>query len=113
MPQDADRSPAGDATGAAPLPVFDGHNDLLLHLWRAGDRDGRGFFEGRSGHIDLAKCRKGGVRGGFFACWVPGGGDDEPDPEDPAPTYPPVGPERARRVTLSKPARATSVPIAA
>ncbi|RMF40315.1 MAG: membrane dipeptidase [Alphaproteobacteria bacterium] len=54
-------------------PVFDGHNDLLLHLWRAGDRDGRAFFDGRQdGHIDLARARAGGFAGGLFAVFVPG-----------------------------------------
>jgi membrane dipeptidase len=100
MPQDAGESHAGVGNPPPPVPVFDGHNDLLLHLWREGDRDGRGFFAGRRGHIDLARCRAGGMVGGFFACWVPGFSDDEPDPEDPAPTYAPIGPERARRVTL-------------
>jgi membrane dipeptidase len=53
-------------------PVFDGHNDVLLHLWRAGDRNGSAFFEGRpAGHIDLAKARAGGLAGGFFAVYVP------------------------------------------
>ncbi len=64
--------------GLAPLPpqpVFDGHNDLLAHLWAAGDRTGQAFFAGREGGaVDLARCRAGGFAGGLFAIWVPGGG---------------------------------------
>jgi membrane dipeptidase len=53
-------------------PVFDGHNDLLLHLWRAGDRTGSAFFAGRpNGHVDLARARAGGLAGGLFAIYVP------------------------------------------
>lgn len=47
--------------------VFDGHNDVLLKLWQAGDRSGVGFFDGLPGHLDLAKCRAGGMMGGLFA----------------------------------------------
>lgn len=59
----------------APQPVFDGHNDLLLHLHQARDLDGRGFIAGRDGALDLAKCRAGGFAGGFFAIYVPGPAD--------------------------------------
>ncbi len=55
------------------LPVFDGHNDLLLRLWRAapGDRD-RLWLEGDGGgHLDLPRMRKGGFAGGFFAIYIP------------------------------------------
>ncbi|MEM9047671.1 MAG: dipeptidase [Pseudomonadota bacterium] len=53
-------------------PVFDGHNDLLLHLWREGDLSAATFIEGReTGHIDLAKAKSGGFAGGFFAVFVP------------------------------------------
>ena len=55
-----------------PQPVFDGHNDTLLRLWRAGDFEGRGFLDGSGGHIDLPRARKGGLSGGFFAVFVPG-----------------------------------------
>ncbi|MFA5539995.1 MAG: dipeptidase [Gemmobacter sp.] len=82
------------------VPVFDGHNDLLLALWEAGDRSGQDFFEGRAGHLDLARCREGGFAGGFFAIWVPGEHRLEPRSDDPAPVFPPLGPERARRITL-------------
>ncbi len=52
--------------------IFDGHNDVLLRLWRAGDRDGEGFLTGDGeGHIDLTRAKKGGLKGGFFAVYVP------------------------------------------
>ncbi len=54
------------------IPVFDGHNDLLLALWRSNDLEGDSFVFGRkTGHIDLSKCKKGGLVGGFFAIFVP------------------------------------------
>ena len=54
------------------IPVFDGHNDLLLALWRSNDLKGESFISGRkNGHIDLLKCKKGGFCGGFFAIFVP------------------------------------------
>ena len=54
-------------------PVFDGHNDLLLRLWRAEpeDRD-RLWLEGDGeGHLDLPRMRRGGFAGGLFAIYVP------------------------------------------
>jgi membrane dipeptidase len=54
---------------------FDGHNDLLLKLWRRDDGGGRIFFEGDGeGHLDLARCRAGGFAGGLFASFVPSPG---------------------------------------
>ena len=53
-------------------PVFDGHNDALLRLWKAGPSALPHFANGGPGHIDLPKARKGGLAGGFFAIFVPG-----------------------------------------
>lgn len=53
------------------VPIFDGHNDLLLHLF--GPRANRSisdFLTGGEGHIDLPKCKRGGLRGGFFALYI-------------------------------------------
>jgi membrane dipeptidase len=59
---------------ATPYPaIFDGHNDLLLRLWRAEPhlRD-RMWLEGDGqGHLDLPRMRKGGFGGGLFAIYVP------------------------------------------
>lgn len=83
-----------------PVPVFDGHNDVLLQLWQAQDRAGAGFFTGLSGHLDLAKCRTGGFAGGLFAIWVRGPQAADPDPDDPAPVFRPLATDRARDITL-------------
>lgn len=50
--------------------IFDGHNDLLSCLFHEADPDGAGFIAGRSGDVDLKKCRAGGFAGGFFAVWA-------------------------------------------
>lgn len=56
-----------------PMPVFDGHNDLLLRLWRAGpDAVARLWLKGDgAGHLDLPRMRRGGFAGGLFAIYVP------------------------------------------
>lgn len=55
--------------GLPTIPIFDGHNDVLLRLDAAIDR----FFE-RSveGHIDLPRAREGGLAGGFCAIYTRG-----------------------------------------
>ncbi len=53
------------------IPVFDGHNDTLLHLAVKNPGTEETFFSGREGHIDLQKAREGGLAGGFFAMFVP------------------------------------------
>lgn len=64
--------------------IFDGHNDLLSCLWEEEncreDASKSGFFAGRDGDLDLAKCRAGGFAGGFFAVWVPNDAGTSPDP---------------------------------
>jgi len=60
---------------ALPL-VFDGHNDVLTRLLRAGGVSAAdSFADGREGHLDIARIRRGGFGGGFFAVWVPSPGD--------------------------------------
>lgn len=52
--------------------IFDGHNDVLTRLYRAGGRAAAGqFLDGREGDIDLPRARAGGLAGGFFAVWIP------------------------------------------
>jgi len=53
------------------VPVFDGHNDTLLHLALKSPGSEPDFFTGREGHIDLPKARAGGLAGGMFAMFVP------------------------------------------
>ncbi len=58
-------------------PVFDGHNDVLLRLWRnaaKGNDPIAEFSVGTSeGHIDLPRARSGGLAGGLCAIFVPSG----------------------------------------
>lgn len=56
------------------IPVFDGHNDILLRIYRG--KQGRGpehdfFTRNEGGHLDLPRAREGGFGGGFFAVFVP------------------------------------------
>ena len=46
------------------IPVFDGHNDVLLEERSFAD-------ESTDGHLDLARAREGGFAGGFFAIFTP------------------------------------------
>jgi len=56
-----------------PIPIFDGHNDVLLRLHRHAGADAVAtFLQGEDkGHLDLPKARKGGFAGGLFAIFVP------------------------------------------
>ncbi len=57
--------------------IFDGHNDVLLRLWKrerpaGGPSASQAFLQGEQhGHLDLPKCMKGGFAGGMFAIFVP------------------------------------------
>jgi membrane dipeptidase len=54
------------------IPVFDGHNDLLLHLLHHPDRREEIFLTGDGkGHLDLPRMRASGFAGGFFAVYLP------------------------------------------
>ncbi len=89
------------------IPILLGHNDSLLRLER--DDDHLPFLIGGGGDVDLPRARAGGVRGGFFACWVPRS-LHEPDPDEET-TYfdegyetslaAPLCPVHARNLTLS------------
>jgi membrane dipeptidase len=62
------------------LPIFDGHNDVLLELYnRARGADVTFFSHSEQGHLDLPRARAGGFAGGFFAVFLP------PDPSQPGP----------------------------
>ncbi len=59
-------------TATKQFPIFDGHNDTLLDLFKTERGGGRSFFErSESGHIDLPRAKEGGFAGGFFAVFVP------------------------------------------
>jgi membrane dipeptidase len=55
------------------MPIFDGHNDVLLRLYqRSGTDAPRAFLEGEAkGHLDLPMAQQGGFAGGLFAIFVP------------------------------------------
>jgi membrane dipeptidase len=59
------------------IPVFDGHNDVLLAERSFADASDEG-------HLDLARARAGGFAGGFFAIFTPHpdgyAPDGEPEP---------------------------------
>ena len=85
--------------------VFDGHNDVLLRLWRHDDFAGRRFLDGDGeGHLDLPRARAGGLAAGFFAVYVPGGRHAGGEQEDGVVVdFPHIGPvdaSDARRITL-------------
>jgi membrane dipeptidase len=82
------------------LPVFDGHNDVLLRIHQSEGE--RSFFEELDfGHLDLPRARRGGFAGGLFAVFVPGRGSEPPgSPPEGAYEYPlasPVDPDEARQ----------------
>lgn len=58
-------------------PVFDGHNDVLLRLWRNAKSGGdpvKEFMEGtHEGHIDAPRAKAGGLAGGICAIYIPSG----------------------------------------
>ena len=60
-------------TSPGRVPIFDGHNDVLLRLDRRGGTDApRAFLEGEAkGQLDLPMAQAGGFAGGLFAVFVP------------------------------------------
>jgi membrane dipeptidase len=73
------------------IPVFDGHNDVLLRLWlKQSDSAVADFIAGDGkGHMDLPRMAKGGFAGGMFAIFVPH--PDDPDLDDDEVNPPPAG----------------------
>jgi membrane dipeptidase len=55
------------------IQIFDGHNDVLLRLYRRTSADAvTAFLDGEDkGQLDLPKARRGGFAGGLFAIFVP------------------------------------------
>jgi len=81
------------------VPIFDGHNDTLLRLWKsfAADAEQRFFEGGPGGHIDMPRARKGGLVGGMFAMFPPPAGKSGPDPDPTTKAYDtPFPPELSR-----------------
>lgn len=64
---------------SSPPPVFDGHNDAVLAVYR-GDATVADLRDGRSdGHLDVPRARAGGLAGGVFAVFVPSEAEFAPD----------------------------------
>lgn len=54
------------------MPIFDGHNDILLRLLEApGNREAIWLKGEGKGHLDLPRMKAGGFAGGFFAIYLP------------------------------------------
>jgi len=89
--------------------IFDGHNDVLCKLYRAGGvTAARSFLQGREGAVDLPKAQEGGFGGGFFAVYVPSPTDmDDKYDEMTKPSYDlplpdPIALEDAQKAALSQ-----------
>lgn len=54
------------------VPVFDGHNDIVLKIAAAGANRAKLWLEGEgAGHLDLPRMISSGFAGGFFAVYIP------------------------------------------
>lgn len=74
-----------DMTEQKPVPIFDGHNDVLFKLHYAQDADKVALFKKGAPpdwHIDLPRAKQGGFAGGMFAVFAP-----SPDSTDPCATH--------------------------
>ena len=72
------------------VPVFDGHNDVLLRLWnrKVGDPVAAFLNGDGQGHMDLPRMVKGGFAGGFFAIFAPSPEDEDDDDDlNPPPSH--------------------------
>ena len=92
------------------IPVFDGHNDILLRLWNAPDRRREIWLTGEGrGHLDLPRMQAGGFAGGLFAIYVPSPDLGDPGGLDAAMDRPPYSVPLPAPVPL---ARAQEVALA-
>jgi membrane dipeptidase len=92
------------------VPVFDGHNDVLLRLCGRQDPPAeRQFLQGTlDGHLDLPRARQGGLVGGLFAIFPPSPGTfdfsvfENPAGYDvPLPDQLPIGDARVATVAMA------------
>ncbi|MGD9806703.1 MAG: dipeptidase [Hyphomicrobiaceae bacterium] len=85
---------------------FDGHNDVLLRLWRRDGDAVAAFLEGDDkGQLDLLRAQQGGMVGGLYAIFVPSNAKQdrsEPMAQVPydVPLPPPPELTHAQRATL-------------
>ncbi|MFZ1345776.1 MAG: membrane dipeptidase, partial [Tabrizicola sp.] len=65
------------------IPVFDGHNDIVLKIAAAGSDRAKLWLQGEgAGHLDLPRMLKHGFAGGFFAVYIPSPDEGEPVDHD-------------------------------
>ena len=71
------------------IPIFDGHNDALLRLYRraAGDPVAAFLHGEDKGQLDLPKARKGDFSGGLFAIFVPSTEKKAPTDQTSSPNF--------------------------
>jgi membrane dipeptidase len=82
--------------------IVDGHNDLVLRVWRGEDPR----------HIDLETAPDAGFAGGFFALYVPSPEiGDPPDPPYAVPLAPAIPADDAARVAEELLATLESMPV--
>ncbi len=84
----------------ADIPVFDGHNDVLLEC---GYRSNRSFFkESTNGHLDFPRMQRSNFAGGFFACFIPNEDSDGslPDTDGRPPLAAPLDTDYAYKVAM-------------
>ena len=85
---------------------FDGHNDVLLRLWRQDTDNVAAYLEGQAkGQLDLPRAQTGGMVGGLYAIFVPSRSPrPATEPKDAVPYDVPVPPApelaHAQRATL-------------
>src|SRR5439155_5766902 len=67
----------------SPIPIFDGHNDVLLRLFNKRELQvERRFLDGEAdGQLDFPRAKKGGFAGGLFAIFI-SSKDEEGDIDD-------------------------------
>ncbi len=85
--------------------IFDGHNDVLLRLWRNAQGGADPVAEmakgTREGHIDIPRARAGGLAGGLSAIYIPNATPLALDPPDAKGHYAnPLSPPLDRRQSL-------------
>src|SRR5437868_2192207 len=93
-------------TSTGTIPVFDGHNDVLLRIYRGNEGKGPKhdlFTRNDGGHLDLPRAHEGGFGGGFFAVFVPPP-VEPPEPDRISADYPlppPIDRDYAQRMAMS------------
>ena len=82
------------------IPVFDGHNDVLLECAYGKYRP---FFEkSAEGHLDFPRILESNFAGGFFACFIPKADNDGalPDTDGRPPLAEALDPDYAYKVAM-------------